>query len=212
MIIQKERFIFNGSFCTIHNVLYTIVMKKTTRTSISYIVLGMVASCGAATSYEINKLMEGSIGYFWPFPRTQVYLEPAQLVQQGLLEEEQEESGRRRHTYRITTEGRKVIEQWIGGDEGEPAQIRDTGLLKLYFAHLVPPEEVIRLANRQEYAHVCRLQEYELIQSQLADIPRAEYALATLRMGIAYEQESIRFWQHIATHPPQFSSNEPMDS
>jgi PadR family transcriptional regulator AphA len=196
----------NGSFCTIHNVLYTMTL-----TSISYIVLGMVASCGAATSYEINKLMEGSVGYFWPFPRTQVYLEPAQLVQRGLLEEEQEENGRRRHTYRITPAGRKVIEQWIRGDEEEPAQIRDIGLLKLYFAHLVSPEEAIRLANRQECAHIRRLQEYEFIQSQLASIPRAEYALATLQMGIAYEQESIRFWQHIATYPPRFSSSEPIE-
>lgn len=32
--------------------------------------------------------------------------------------------------------------------------------------------------------------------------PAEAFALATLRMGVAYEEMSIAFWEGVAAHPP----------
>jgi hypothetical protein len=36
----------------------------------------MIAAYGPATSYEIKKWADDSVGYFWPFSRSQLYAEP----------------------------------------------------------------------------------------------------------------------------------------
>src|SRR5881227_593256 len=62
----------------------------------SYVVLGLVEQCGTATPYDLKRMVDVSIGYFWDFPQSQLYAEAARLVGLGLLVEEQEPSGRRR--------------------------------------------------------------------------------------------------------------------
>ncbi len=72
---------------------------------VSYLVLGIVAVRGPSTSYDLKRFVQLSIGHFWPFPHTQLYAEPARLAEAGLLEETQEESGRRRGSTRSPTPG-----------------------------------------------------------------------------------------------------------
>ena len=43
---------------------------------------------------------------FWTVPHTQIYTECARLAEAGLLDEEREETGRRRRIYRLTADGR----------------------------------------------------------------------------------------------------------
>ena len=68
----------------------------------SYVVLGLLAIYGPMTPYDLKKSIDGSVGYFWPFPRAQFYVEPERLKELGLLTEEREPEGRRRRTYSIT--------------------------------------------------------------------------------------------------------------
>src|SRR6516165_941236 len=104
-------------------------------TPVSYLVLGLVA-CGAATSYELKQKVGSSVGFMWSFPHSALYAEPARLVEFGLLSEQQEEHGRRRRMYTITTKGRTELERWLREPANEPPQLRDLGLLKLFFSNL----------------------------------------------------------------------------
>lgn len=168
----------------------------------SYVVLGLLATWGPMTPYELKKAIDGSIGYFWSFPRAQLYVEPERLTALGLLTEEREEEGRRRRVYSITEAGRMALREWLTSDIGAPVELRDPGLLKLFFASNVSREDVIALARAQEATHRARLAEYQRIEAEQAHNPQAAYALATLQMGLRYEQRSVEFWAEIAANPP----------
>jgi len=112
----------------------------------SYLVLGLVTSMGAATPYELKQMVGASIGSFWSFPHSQLYSEPERLAGLGLLAVEQEDSGRRRKRYSVTEAGRAALLDWLRTPSSESAEIREPGLLQLFFGGLADHEDVTRLA------------------------------------------------------------------
>jgi DNA-binding PadR family transcriptional regulator len=177
-------------------------MKNATLSPSSYVVLGLLEIYGPMTPYDLKKSVDGSVGYFWSFPRAQLYVEPERLKELGRLTEEREPEGRRRRTYSITEEGRATLREWLVAETYEHTEIHDPGLLKLFFAQAMTRDEVIALARQQEASHRQRLAEYEAIVAQIRDRPGTAPALATLRMGILYETTSIEYWDGIARTPP----------
>lgn len=178
-------------------------MRNASLPASAYVVLGLIATFGPMTPYELKKMVDESIGYFWSFPRAQLYVEPERLKALGLLGEERESEGRRRRTYAITGAGREALREWLTSDVGASVELRDPGLLKLYFGAQLPREEVVALARAQEATHHARLAEYEVIERRLANVPDTAFARATLAMGLRYEQESVSFWAGIAANPPE---------
>ncbi|WP_110888898.1 PadR family transcriptional regulator [Deinococcus yavapaiensis] len=169
-----------------------------TLTAISYIVLGMLAEHGPATSYDMKRYVDTSVGYFWSFPRSQLYAEPQRLATLGLLEEQQEEGGRRRRVYHLTATGRDALRAWLATPAGS-GELRDPGLLRLFFARQGPPELTRALAAEQRELHAARLIEY---QHLAASLKGAEALQAhTLRMGLLYEEACVRFWSELETLP-----------
>jgi PadR family transcriptional regulator AphA len=167
-------------------------------TPVSYLILGLVAR-GSATPYELKQKAANSVGYFWSFPHSQLYAEPARLAELGLLEERQEQEGRRRRTYTITDEGRGALEEWLREPTSESPQVRDIGLLKLFFADALDREDVVALARAQEQSHRERLAVYESLQETLPADPQLRFPLATLRMGLLIERAFVEFWSGVAS-------------
>lgn len=169
-------------------------------TPTSYLVLGLAAERGPVTPYDLKRIVARSIGYFWSFPHSQLYAEPARLAGQGLLVEEQEETGRRRRSYTITEQGRAALDAWLVEPTTDPTVVRDLGLLKLFFGALAEPEAVVALARRQRAAHAERLAVYEGLDGD-GESPPSHHG-ATLRMGLAFERAAVAFWDEIAANPP----------
>ncbi len=165
----------------------------------SYLVLGLLAAHGPLTPYELKGKVSGSVGYFWAFPHSQLYVEPPRLVSLGLVEEEREETGRRRRRFRITPAGREAVAAWVAEPVHEHTQIRDLALLKLFFGELVPPARIAELARGREAAHRERLAVYEQIEAALNSAgPAARHERATVRLGLAYERSAIELWTGVA--------------
>src|SRR5436190_20775277 len=101
-------------------------------TDTSYAVLALVDLRGPATPYQLKQIAQVSIFHFWSIPHTQIYTECARLAEAGLLDEEREETGRRRRTYGLTREGRKALKDWRADPEADMYELRDPGLLKLF--------------------------------------------------------------------------------
>lgn len=177
-------------------------MEGKNLTPSSYIVLGMVAAFGPATSYDIHQWADNSIGHFWPFSRAQLYAEPRRLTEAGLLTEEQEQDGRRRRIYAVTKEGEAQLRSWLKEPTRTPTEIRDLGLLKLYFSQLSTQKGLVHLAEQQVEAHQQRLVMYQQLQTELAGDEKAAFALVTLEMGARFEQMAVEFWQEVARDPP----------
>src|SRR5690349_11815802 len=102
-------------------------------TSTSYLVLGLIGREGPSTPYELKRHVAATIGHFWSFPHALLYKEPARLVDLGLLTEEREPGGRRRRLFSITEHGWAALREWLGRPSREPTELRDAGLLQLFF-------------------------------------------------------------------------------
>lgn len=175
---------------------------------VSYVVLGLLAANGPSTPYELKAAVARSVAKFWAFPHTQLYVEPERLAAAGLLAEDREEEGRRRRVFRITADGRKALEQWLL----EPAfkrELRDLGLLKLFFSGQADrPETVRALAEQQLKAHRSMLEELQAIEEDGRGNVDA-HRRAVLEMGLRYERQSIDFWSEIAAgHLPDPSRRD----
>jgi PadR family transcriptional regulator AphA len=172
-------------------------MSSPQLTPVSYVVLGMVAE-GATTSYDMKQKASRSVGYFWNFPHSQLYAEPAHLVELGLLDEEREAEGRRRRVYSLTPAGRTALDDWLREPTGEQPQIRDIGLLKLFFGDGMSEDEIAALARAQEEAHRARLAVYETTAESVTNPNHA----AVVRAGLLHERTFAEFWREVAATRP----------
>ena len=159
-------------------------------TNTSYAVLGLIDLVGPATPYQLKGAAQVSIFHFWSIPHTQLYTECARLAEAGLLEEQREETGRRRRVYRLTQTGQQALDGWRADPSTELYELRDPGLLKLFCG--ADPAE---LAPAQLEQHQRRLAAYEVMAGE--EMP-APIRLA-LESGIGHEREYVRFWSAVAT-------------
>jgi PadR family transcriptional regulator AphA len=157
-------------------------------THISFIVLGLLSLAKRATPYDL-KQMAASLTDLWSVQHTQLYSEPARLAKAGYVSEEQETTGRRRKTYELTEKGRRAFEQWRNAPTDTFTELRDPGLLKLYFG--ADPSAV---AADQLTLHRRRLAEYETLAAQAPEDAPLGPVLA-LQAGLGHEREWVRFWE-----------------
>lgn len=163
----------------------------------SYLVLGLLEVDGPATPYDLKRRVAGTIGNFWSFPHSQLYAEPRRLAEVGLLHEEREEGGRRRRLYTIGDRGRAALRTWLAEPESEAMQIRDPGLLKLFFADAGDRGDIAELAEAQRAVHAAQLARYREMADALAGMEPASPRMATLRLGLAVEEAYAGFWDDL---------------
>ena len=157
----------------------------------SYVVLGLLDQLGTASSYDLKLAAAAGVGHFWSLPHTQLYSEPARLAEAGYLDERRETTGRRRRLYRLTARGRKALDEWRSTPTDELYEIRDAGLLRLWFG--APPAE---LAAVQLEAHRDNLAHLETLHDELtAELP--EGVRLALEAGLGHAREYVRFWERL---------------
>jgi len=187
----------------------TIRSMSTNRlTPTSYLVLGLLAREGPSTPYELERHVRATLGNFWSFPHTLLYTEPARLATIGFVTETRETDGRRRRMFTITDEGIKALSRWLDQPSGAPTELRDLGLLQLFFADLTSAEARLRLAEQQLAVHRAKLAAYEEGQrlELRADRPsRGQRTVEhwrgeTLPMGLLYEGAAVDFWSRVAAN------------
>ena len=166
-------------------------MAQPRLTPTSYVVLGLIEQMQPASPYDLKRAAALGVGQFWSLPHTQLYSECGRLAEAGYLEVEREEAGRRRKLYELTDAGREAFAAWLATPTAEFTDLRDPGLLQLFFG--ADPAE---LAATQLNIHSERLAEYEALHEQSTDWP-AGPRLA-LESGIGHEREWIRFWESAA--------------
>jgi len=152
-------------------------------------VLGLIELCGEATPYALKQAVSVSLGNFWTIQHAQLYSEPERLAKAGYLKERREEGGRRRRHYSLTKKGRTAIEEWRDTPADRIYELRDLGLLKLFFG--ADPAQV---AESQLEIHRRKLAELEAFQKfDSGDGPRGPWL--TLEAGILHERVAIDFWE-----------------
>jgi PadR family transcriptional regulator AphA len=162
-------------------------------TETSYAVLALVGLLEPATPYQLERVAQVSILHFWSIPHTQLYTECSRLAEAGLLDEQREETGRRRRVYRLTEEGARVLAGWRQDPDADLHELRDAGLLKLFCG-----ADPAALADGQLTWHQRRLRTYEAMADQDG---MTEGMRLALEAGIAHEREYVRFWSRLTRRP-----------
>ncbi|MEW2499299.1 MULTISPECIES: PadR family transcriptional regulator [unclassified Amycolatopsis] len=157
----------------------------------AYVVLGMVAQLGVTTPYAVKQALRRSIGQYWPIPHAQLYAIAGQLQEQGLLEGDQETSGRRRKTYYVTEAGHRALREWLSRPDAEPAEIRSVAWLKLAFSDLADPESLSQLAAEQVEQH----------RSRIARHGTAAASDHATQLALELDRAALRFWTGLAARP-----------
>jgi DNA-binding PadR family transcriptional regulator len=158
-------------------------------TPTSHVVLGLVEQLGTATPYDLKQAAAAGVGHFWSLPHTQLYSEPARLATAGYLEERREPAGRRRRLYTLTKQGREALDDWRATPTADLYEIRDAGLLQLFFGADPADLAAIQLEAHRENLH--HLEQLEAA-SKSAEVP--DGVRLALEAGIGHAREYVRFW------------------
>jgi len=175
-------------------------------TPTSYLVLGLLAREGPSTPYDLERHVRATLGNFWTFPHTLLYSEPNRLAGLGLVVEERETAGRRRRVFAITAAGREALTAWLDTPADDPTELRDPGLLQLFFGDLASAQSRLRLAEQQLAIHRAKLAAYRedlRLEDQVVGSGRGQRTVEhwrgeTLPMGIRYEGAAVDFWTDVA--------------
>jgi DNA-binding PadR family transcriptional regulator len=186
-------------------------------TSTSCLVLGLLAREGPSTPYDLEQHVRTTLGNFWSFPHTLLYSEPPRLATLGLVTEERETEGRRRRVFAITPEGTSALSAWLDRPSDAPAELRDPGLLQLFFADLASDEARLRLAERQLAIHQAKLAAYreDERQERRPHLPQRgqrtveHWRGETLPMGLRYESAAVDFWTDVVAKAGAPASPKP---
>jgi DNA-binding PadR family transcriptional regulator len=163
------------------------------------VILGLLAAGGPQTTYDMMCRIDLGIGFFWPFPSSQMYAETKRLERSGFVTADQEEFGRRRRLLTVTEAGREALDIWLSEPTDRPSEIRDIGLLKLYLSDGSDTHDPVLLAGQQLELHRARLEQYREIEG-LFEGPRSR-GQRTIELGVAFEKVAIEFWENVASNP-----------
>jgi DNA-binding PadR family transcriptional regulator len=150
------------------------------------VILGMLA-LGKQTGYDIKQFVDKSTRHFWAASYGQIYPELKRLEEQGLIRGRQEPTGGRSRTvYDLTEAGREALHTWLRSDAEPLYELRDEGMLKLFFSDALPESRIDNIRAMRE-RHERKLAQLRAIETHAGDaMHRGPYL--TLELGIKSTQ------------------------
>lgn len=160
----------------------------------SYAILGLL-TFGERSGYDLVKLIDQSIGYFFTPAKSQIYSELRRLVSVGYATEREVSQERRpdKRLYAATEEGRRALRRWLEVPQVPPDEIKSPFMVKLFFGRHMDPEAVLdQLEQMREQAREY-LQQLQTIERAIKNEPDLFYPYLTLKCGLAYGRAQLRW-------------------
>lgn len=152
----------------------------------AYVILGFVRG-EPRTGYEIKALVDDSTRFFWAASYGQIYPELKRLSEAGLIAgKDVPTGGRKRTVYEITADGEEELRAWLR-QPPHTFEMRDEGLLKLFFADALPRTEaleILRAMKAQRLAMNARLRAIEEMKGEIED----PFPMIVLRGGLEFTE------------------------
>ena len=135
------------------------------------VILGAIAH-GCDTGYDIKRLVDRSTRFFWAASYGQIYPALRRLEDGGLVAGTDEPSGGRPRTvYRLTPAGQEALRDWLRSP-GAGWEVRDAGLLKVFFAGALERDEgieTLRSMRADRESLLARLREIERGRERMSE-------------------------------------------
>jgi DNA-binding PadR family transcriptional regulator len=151
----------------------------------AYVILGMV-SREARSGYEIKAAVDGSTRFFWAASYGQIYPELKRLSEAGLVEgSDAPRGGRKRTVYAITAAGEAELVNWLRKPP-ETVEMREEGLLKLFFAGVLPPQQAAEILGAMRTYRSALVDRLRGLESEAAE--KDPFSLMVLQGGIEFNE------------------------
>jgi DNA-binding PadR family transcriptional regulator len=123
---------------------------------------------GPRTGYQLSKVMERPVGYFWSANHSQIYGELKRLAAAGHVDvrEEPGRGPRPTVTYEITETGRAAVRAWLLAP-GTLPPVRDLDSLRVFTLWMLPKEQAAAVVAEMQAEHEAVLARY---RQELADL------------------------------------------
>ncbi len=153
-----------------------------------------------SSGYDLSKLFQESLSYFWVANQSQIYRELDKMEEQGWVVSSKVEQDARpnKRVYAITKEGNAELLRYLKDDSAaELGVVRNPLLMKLFFSSMVDREYSIRLL--ENYREVC-VKAMQEVKEQVAEIGEIEetaakpaYWLYSTNYSVAYYEFQIKW-------------------
>lgn len=165
--------------------------------SLKYAILSLLAH-DPLTGYELMKLFDGSVGYFWHATHPQIYKELGRLERAGQIAHRSvEQRGRpTKKIYSLSESGRDELLSWLRVPAGGQ-RVKDEMMLKTFCCGLLSEAEALDLIRRHRQLHEAKLERYRelerFLESGLGGTASRERLgpYLTLLRGMRYERDYI---------------------
>lgn len=160
-------------------------------------VLGLLASAGERSGYELAKRAERSVAYLWTPSRSQIYKVLPRLVASGFARMREVEQHRRpdKALYDLTPAGLEALRAWLEEVDEEPVGGQVVFALKVFLCDFASPATALaQLAAYRRFLER-RLEAYEQLEAE-ARTPRGyqehvlQHGLTRVRATLAWIDET----------------------
>lgn len=152
----------------------------------AYVILGFVRN-EPRSGYEIKALVDNSTRFFWAASYGQIYPELKRLAEAGLITgSDSPTGGRKRTIYEITADGEEELRAWLR-QTPETFEMRDEGLLKLFFANALPRDEAVEILRAMRAKRLAVHQQLQAIEDLKGEI-EDPFPMIVLQGGLEFTQ------------------------
>jgi len=152
----------------------------------AYVILGFVRN-EPRSGYEIKALVDNSTRFFWAASYGQIYPELKRLSEAGLITgSDSPTGGRKRTVYEITADGEEELRSWLR-QAPETFEMRDEGLLKLFFANALSREEAVEILRSMRAKRVAVYEQLKAIEELKGEI-EDPFPMIVLQGGLEFSQ------------------------
>jgi DNA-binding PadR family transcriptional regulator len=150
---------------------------------------------GARTGYDIQRRVKSSTRFFWSGSPGQIYPELKRLESNGLVSRSEEPRGERpRSVYSLTPAGETALHEWLL-DPNLTFELRNEGLLKLFFADALTDDEAVGVVRAMRTQHEAQLA--ALRQADLAYRPEYKFAYIAWRYGLGIQTWIVKWCEEL---------------
>lgn len=168
----------------------------------AYVILGMV-SREPRSGYEIKAAVDNSTRFFWAASYGQIYPELKRLSEAGLVEGVDASQGDRKRTrYAITADGEAELKDWLRKPP-EVAEMREEGLLKLFFSGVLKPAEAVETLRAMRRRRLELSERLRSMEPQKMEAVEDPFPLMVLRAGIEFNEWFAEWCERMEAQLPE---------
>jgi DNA-binding PadR family transcriptional regulator len=160
----------------------------------AYVVLGMIAT-GRRSGYAMSRTAKEATRHFWAMSDGQIYPQLKKLSDEGYIEGEREsQGGRERVVYSLTKKGRAALDEWLNSGAKAHYELRDEGLLRLFFAEELSVDQLRAQIDAMRRRHRRAIEHLEDLRPRANDLACAHL---TLRYGLDMHAFAVDWYDRL---------------